>query len=128
MSNLSALRSLHLTADLPHVPAILQPLTHATHFEELTIKASPYMLRRCDQAAFTGSISALARAAVRLRVSFLCEYDSDRRDPLRDSGLLFWMRDTLRAKLPELEESKRLRFLRIIRNRDTGRKCAIEEF
>ena len=66
LTNLTALRSLRLTADLPHVPTILQPLQHARHLEELTIKASPYMLRSCDQAAFTRSIYALAGATVRL--------------------------------------------------------------
>lgn len=136
--HLPALRTVNLTADLRYLPTILQPLMHAKHLEELTIKASPGMLSDCDQYTLAYSIWALAHVAVRLRVTFLSFWDNDynpnslylSEDVFMRGDLLDSMRQIPVAKLWGLNglDSGRLRFLRINRDFITMDAISIVEF
>ncbi|EPT01753.1 hypothetical protein FOMPIDRAFT_91599 [Fomitopsis schrenkii] len=133
LSGLTALRSVHLTADPRWLPAMLRPLSTCKHLEDLTIHASPCMLYRCDLDKLALSLFILARARTSLRIIFFCDLDTDHYRKRSPAGpALDQMRDQLASKLTDLLQEGRLQFLRYVRDPESRTAARdtddIEEF
>lgn len=112
LSGLTALRDVHLTADLQWLPVILQPLSACRNLSDITIQASPYMVDHCELDKLAHSLLTLTRARASLRITFFCALDSGPPTcELPADVILRRMRGKLLRKFAELQKDGRLRFL-----------------
>ncbi|KAI0736517.1 hypothetical protein C8Q72DRAFT_5880 [Fomitopsis betulina] len=118
--DLPALQSVHLTAPMNHLPAILEPLSASSYLRDLTIRGSAYLP---PDEAVVQSVLTLARARPSLTLSFLWQmYTNPRRSRKQESLILEEMRDQLLLIFAELREEGRLRF---VRYKDTQRQMSM---